>query len=104
MQRYCFTFQLRPGAEEEYRRRHDDIWPEMVRAIEEAGIRNYTLFRRDTQVIAYCECDPDAQTAFARIGETDVNRQWAESFVGLIESLVDADGQLREADEVWHLD
>lgn len=104
MQRYCFTFQLSPGAEEEYKRRHDEIWPELVDAIKDAGVRNYTLFRRGTQVIAYCECEPDAATAFGRVGQTDVNRRWAESFEGVIEELTDEQGRLMEAVEVWHLD
>jgi L-rhamnose mutarotase len=104
MQRYCFTFNLRPGAEAEYKRRHDEIWPELVEAIRDAGIHNYTLFRRGLQVIAYCECEPDAATAFARVGATDVNRRWAESFEDVIERLVDDQGRLMDAVEVWHLD
>jgi L-rhamnose mutarotase len=104
MERICFTFELRPGTEDEYKRRHDEIWPELVAAIREAGIRNYSLFRRGTRVIAYAECEPDAATAFARVGATDVDRRWSEWFEGLIVELVDADGNLFRADEVWHLD
>jgi L-rhamnose mutarotase len=104
MERVCFTFDLYPGAEEEYKRRHDEIWPELVEAIEQAGIRNYTLFRRGTQVIAYAECHPDVATAFGKVGATDVNRRWAEWFGDLIVSLTDEGGNLFLADEVWHLD
>jgi len=104
MERVCFTFQLKPGTEAEYKRRHDEIWPELVAAIRDAGISNYSLFRRGLQVIAYCECEPDAATAFATVGATDVNRRWAEWFEDTIEALVDEQGNLFWADEVWHLD
>jgi L-rhamnose mutarotase len=104
MERFCFTFRLRPGMADEYQRRHDEIWPELVDALRAAGIANYTLFRRDDQVIAYCECDPDAETAFGRVGATDVNRRWSEWFEDTIETLTDADGNLFQAHEVWHLD
>lgn len=104
MERYCFTFQLRPGQEEEYRRRHDSIWPELVTALKDSGIANYTLFRRDRTVIAYCECEPDAATAFGRVGATDVNRRWSEWFDDVIEDMSDPDGNLFAAEEVWHLD
>lgn len=104
MQRYCFAFKLRPGMGGEYRRRHDEMWPEMAVAIRAAGIRNYTLFRLGTQIIAYCECHPDAAAAFSRIGETDVNARWAASFEGVIEALADEHGSLFAADEIWHLD
>jgi L-rhamnose mutarotase len=103
MERICFTFELRPGTEEEYRRRHDEIWPELVEAIQQAGIRNYSLFRRGTQVIAYAECHPDVATAFGKVGATEVNRRWAEWFEDVIVELVDEEGNLLRAHEVWHL-
>jgi len=104
MERYCFTFELIEGREDEYKRRHDEIWPELVRALKDAGISNYTLFRRGRHVIAYCECEPDAATAFGRVGATEVNARWAAWFEDVIERLTDAEGNLFAAEEVWHLD
>ncbi len=104
MQRMCFTFEIRPGSEAEYKRRHDEIWPELVEVISSAGVSNYSLFRRGTQVIAYCECEPDVATAFAKIGASEHNTRWSEWFEDIIVSLADDDGNLYVADEVWHLD
>jgi L-rhamnose mutarotase len=104
MERCCFTFTLRPGMEAEYRRRHDEIWPELVAELKAAGISNYTLFRRGREVYAYCECEPDAATAFGRVGATEVNRRWSEWFEDVIEALTDDAGELRWAEQVWHLD
>ncbi len=44
MKRIAFTMQLKPGYEEEYQRRHDEIWPELVALIKKAGLANYTIF------------------------------------------------------------
>lgn len=104
MQRFCFTFTLRPGSEAEYQRRHDEIWPEMVEALQQAGIHNYTLFRRGLDVIAYAECEPDAETAFAKIAATDVDARWSKWFTDVIERRYGDDGQPMTAQEVWHLD
>jgi L-rhamnose mutarotase len=104
MQRFCFTFDIRPGTEAEYKRRHDEIWPELVEVIKGAGVSNYSLFRRGTQVIAYCECQPDVATAFGKIGATAVNARWSAWFEDVIVSLTDEDGSLFAAEEVWHLD
>jgi L-rhamnose mutarotase len=103
MERLCFTFEIKPGTEDEYKRRHDEIWPELVEAIEDAGLSNYTLFRRGTSVVGYAECEPDVATCFARLGASEVNRRWAEWFEEIIVSLVDEDGNLFRLDEVWHL-
>ena len=35
---------LKPGAEAEYRRRHDAIWPELINLLHEAGIYDYSIF------------------------------------------------------------
>lgn len=104
VERICFTFALKPGTEDEYKRRHDEIWPELVAAIQAAGIRNYTLFHRGLQITAYAECHPDAATAFGKVGASDVNLRWATWFEEVIEQLTDEDGNLFRADEVWHLD
>jgi L-rhamnose mutarotase len=104
MERTCFTFRLREGAEEEYERRHQDVWPELLRVLSESGVRNYTLFRRGRGIVAYCECHPDAATAFGAVGRTEVNTKWANWFADLIEDLTDENGQLNYAREVWHHD
>jgi L-rhamnose mutarotase len=104
MERLCFTFEIRPGTEDEYKRRHDEIWPELVDAIKDAGFVNYSLFRRGTQIVAYVECHPDVATAFAQLGPTEVNQRWAAWFGDVIVSLTDEHGELYRLDEVWHLD
>jgi L-rhamnose mutarotase len=104
MERFCFTFEIREGTEDEYKKRHDEIWPELVAAIQDAGIANYSLFRRGTTIIGYCECTPDAATAFARVGASEPSPRWNEYFKDIIVSLTGPDGQLVDYPEVWHLD
>lgn len=104
MQRTCFLMEIIPGREEEYQRRHDAIWPELVDALRNAGVRNYSIFRRGTTVIAYAECHPDAATAFGKVGETDVNARWAEWFTDVLAQHTGPDGELIQATEVWHMD
>jgi L-rhamnose mutarotase len=104
MERVCFTFEIYPGTEAEYKKRHDEIWPELVDAIRAAGQSNYTLFRKGRTVVGYVECEPDAETALARIAATDVNRRWAEWFTEVIEAPETEDGRFERLEEVWHQD
>lgn len=104
MERLCFTFELHDGKEEEYERRHREIWPEMVEAVRAAGFTNYTLFRRGRTVVGYAECVPDVATVLARIGASEVNARWAASFEPIIRRLTDERGDLFRFAEVWHLD
>lgn len=43
MQRYAFRMMLNPGMAEEYRRRHDEIWPELVDLLRQAGVSDYSI-------------------------------------------------------------
>ena len=103
-ERGMFVLVVHPDRIVEYDARHDDIWADMLAALEESGFRNYTGFRKDSQVVYYGEFHPDMPRALAAIGATDVNRRWGESFEGIITSINDGEGHLFTAREVFHLD
>jgi L-rhamnose mutarotase len=74
--RVCFRSQVQPGVADEYRRRHAQVWPEMLRALEDAGWRNYSLFLADDGLlIGYLECE-DFDQVRARMALTEVNARW----------------------------
>ena len=105
-QRTCFQLHVRPDLLEEYTERHRHVWPEMLRALREAGWRNYSLFlASDGTLTGYVECD-DFEAAQATMAGTDINRRWQAEmqrfFVGLDGQ--PADTGLRIVAEVFHLD
>ena len=104
MERLCHKFGIVPGTEEEYVRRHVAIWPEMVEAMKEAGFANYSLFRRGTDVIGYCECHPNVETCFERFAALGVGERWGAYMEGIVVNLTDENGQLYRYEEDWHLD
>jgi L-rhamnose mutarotase len=51
-EKYAFKMQLNPGMEDEYRRRHDEIWPELVELLKEAGVADYSIhLDRETGIL-----------------------------------------------------
>lgn len=48
MQRIAFKMKLFKGFEKEYKKRHDDIWPELEQLLKDAGISDYTIFLDET--------------------------------------------------------
>jgi L-rhamnose mutarotase len=44
MLRNAFIMKLKPGCEKEYKRRHDEIWPELSLTLTHAGISDYSIF------------------------------------------------------------
>ena len=43
MEKYAFRMRLNPGMAEEYKRRHDAIWPELSALLKEAGVSDYSI-------------------------------------------------------------
>ncbi|WP_276480185.1 L-rhamnose mutarotase [Paraflavitalea pollutisoli] len=48
MARIAFKMTLHPGFEEEYRKRHDTIWPDLQALLKETGISDYSIFLDET--------------------------------------------------------
>ena len=43
MEKYAFKMQLNAGCKDEYKKRHDEIWPELVALLKDAGISDYSI-------------------------------------------------------------
>ena len=54
---HAFKMQLKPGVVAEYRKRHDEIWPELVDLLRDAGISNYSIHldRETNTLFGYLE-------------------------------------------------
>jgi L-rhamnose mutarotase len=106
MRRVCFQLQVRPDRVDEYRSRHADVWPDMLRALHATGWHNYSLFLRDDGLlIGYFET-PDLEAARAGMAATEVNARWQAE---MAELFVELDGRAPDEgflvlDEVFHLE
>jgi len=104
--RICFCLQVKKDRLQEYKDRHEMVWPEMREALSAAGWHNYSLFlREDGLLIGYLET-PDFDQALARMAATAINRRWQDQMKDFFESEsgLAADEQMRPLTEVFHLD
>ena len=86
MTRYCLLGHVDPQRIEDYRRVHSAVWPELLRALRDAGWHNYSLFLRDDGLlIGYVEAD-DLDRAQAEVAATEVNARWQAAMAELFAS------------------
>jgi L-rhamnose mutarotase len=103
--RVCFQLQVKRDRIDEYRARHAEVWPEMLRALADTGWHNYSLFLRpDGLLIGYLET-PSLEDAVAGMARTEVNSRWQAEMAEFFEEL---DGQAPDQgflvlEEVFHL-
>jgi L-rhamnose mutarotase len=77
MSQYAWVLEVRPGYEEEYKKRHDEIWAEMLDALRSGGISNYSIFRYGLTLFGYFETD-DIEKTQKDLAESETNRRWSE--------------------------
>ncbi len=107
MKRIGFVLKVKQDRIEEYKRQHQQVWPEMLQALREAGWHNYTLFLRDDGLLFGTFEAPDSlQAAQARMDATEVNTRWQEFMAPFFESPNNArpDEMFEELTEIFHLD
>ncbi len=90
MASYAWVLGVRPGYEDEYKRRHDLLWPEMDAALRQSGIRNYHIFRHGLTLFGYFETD-DLQVTIDYLKTDPVNAKWSD-YMGPIMQ-IDIDSQ-----------
>ena len=72
----AFTMKLYPGAEAEYQRRHNEIWPELVNLLKQTGISNYAIFlNRETDTL-FGIYDVADQAALENLPLQPVMQKW----------------------------
>lgn len=105
MERVCFQLQVRPDRLEEYRRRHADVWPDMLEALAATGWRNYSIFvREDGLLIGYFETE-SLEAAQAAMAATEVNARWQADMAPFFADLDSApDTGFLRLTEIFHLE
>ena len=76
MERFAWKGRIKPGMAEEYKRRHDEIWPEMIEMFAEAGVHNYTIWNVGNELFGYYECEKGAQFALDYQAKSPVVAKW----------------------------
>ncbi|RKR03354.1 L-rhamnose mutarotase [Kushneria sinocarnis] len=72
----AFRMTLYPGCAEEYRRRHDAIWPELVAALRDAGVEDYRIFLDEESLALFAVMTHRDEHALERLPELPVMQRW----------------------------
>lgn len=107
MKRVGFLLKVKADRVEEYKKRHEEVWPEMKEALRRNGWHNYTLFmREDGLLFGYFETEESFTTALEGMDNEDVNARWQASMSPYFEAPPGSrpDQNMVELEEVFHLD
>jgi L-rhamnose mutarotase len=104
MKRNAFIMKIKPGFAAEYKRRHDEIWPEIARALKQAGISDYSIYLDEETLTLF------AFQKLARNNRADtlpgraIVKKWWKYMADIMETNSDSSPLTKELKEVFHLD
>jgi arylsulfatase len=103
-EKVAFKLKLKPGMAAEYKKRHDEIWPELSQAIREAGISDFTIYLdEETDTLFSVQKLAPGNTA-AKLRDTELMRKWWAHMAPLMETHPDQSPVRTSLKEVFHLE
>ena len=103
MKRIGFKMKLFPGQEKEYKKRHDELWPEMQKLLKENGANNFSIFLdKETNILfAYLEADD-----FSKLDDLPnhpVQKKWWAYMKDIMETNDDNSPSRVDLEQMFHL-
>lgn len=103
MEKFAFKMKLNPGSEAEYKKRHDEIWPELVSLLKEAGISDYSIhLDRETSTLFGVLWREDTHKMDAMPGHPVMLKWWAH-MADIMETQSDNKPVVTPLETVFHM-
>lgn len=103
MHRIAFKMQLFPGFEAEYKKRHDELWPELERLLKETGISDYSIFLDPTTNSLFGVLKAEDPSKLDNLPAQPVMQKWWKYMGDIMESNPDNSPVQVPLKEVFYL-
>lgn len=104
MKRAAFKMKLKPGYRDEYKKRHDAIWPELKKLLQHAGIRDYSIFLDEETNTLFAVQKIDGNAGSQDLGKTEIVQKWWAYMADIMETNPDNSPVSIPLPEVFYLD
>ncbi|HLK31199.1 MAG TPA: L-rhamnose mutarotase [Puia sp.] len=103
MQRIAIRMKLFKGFEVEYKKRHDEIWPELKLLLTKAGIRDYSIFFDETTNILFAYLVIDDEMKLDELPNEPIMQKWWAYMKDIMETNEDNSPKTISLKEVFYL-
>lgn len=102
--RNAFKMKLKPGFELEYKRRHDEIWPELSAELSKAGVSDYTIFLDEETLTLFAVQKLTEGNTAGLLPQTGIVKKWWSYMADIMETNPDGSPVSVGLNEVFHQD
>lgn len=86
MRKIAFKMKLKPGFKEEYKTRHQEIWPELLELLKKAGISDYSIFLDEETYILFGVQTQAGDRSSQELGSTEIVKKWWTYMADIMET------------------
>jgi len=86
MKRFGFKMKLFPGFKEEYKKRHDEIWPELKALLKSEGVGNYSIFLDEETNTLFAYQEQTGESSSQDLGSTEIVQKWWKYMSDIMET------------------
>lgn len=104
MIRNAFKMKLKAGFEAEYKRRHDEVWPELSIELSKAGVSNYSIFLDEETLTLFAVQNLAENHTADRLPETAIVKKWWAYMADIMDTNPDNSPVCVSLNEVFHAD
>jgi L-rhamnose mutarotase len=104
MHRNAFKMKLKPGNVAEYKKRHDEIWPELQKELRAAGISDYSIFLDEETLTLFAVQKLSDNNTAAALPNSPIVKKWWSYMAPLMDVHPDNSPVSKPLKEVFHLD
>ncbi len=103
MKRFAFKMKLKPGYKDEYKKRHDEIWPELEQLIRDSGVSDYSIFLdEETNILFACQ-KQSGEASSQDLGSLAIVQKWWAYMADIMETNPDHSPVTIPLEEVFYL-
>ncbi len=102
-EKHAFKMKLNPGMAEEYKRRHDEIWPELEAALRAAGVRDYSIHLDEDTNILFAVMWRRTDHGLDELATTPLMRKWWDHMADIMETQPDNEPVSVPLKTVFHM-
>lgn len=104
MKRLAFKMYLKPGQMEVYKKRHDDLWPELKTLLRDAGIKEYSIYLDEETHTLFAFQKVEGDTNSQDLGSTEIVQKWWAFMSDIMETNEDHSPVSKSLTEVFYMD
>ncbi len=102
-EKYAFSMQLRHGCELEYKRRHDEIWPELVQLLKQAGISDYSIHLDRQSGKLFAMLTRSADHKMDALPQSELMQRWWAAMADIMETEPDSAPVVTELEPMFYM-